>query len=431
MSRFLKSVNQACLTLCMFSLSNLEAKWYFNERISSLEVDVANGMDASGNTTAIWTEWYSRYNSIYSSNLPKGNGEEYWRGVETVVASVGHLFENLDIAVDSSWNSVAVWQEYDGTSRKISATTRPFRGKWSVPIDLSTFSATNSAAPQVAISPDGYAVVVWTYDGILKGATYEFGGDWSTPVDIAENASSPQIKIGGAGNAIAVWLSDGNVKSSFLPYGGKWSSPVNISNGDGSEPQLAMNPSGLAVAAWKSENCMNVSHVQFGQNWTPPVQIKGSSFINQSSIAVNLQGNALLVWEQQDLDDSKAFPIISPNYLQASYFSSNQWSPPVTISAEEYNGAHNPQIAFDGLGNALVVWNSYSEVRAATQSFQGEWAPPITIGSGPLGLLTKPQICVDSSGYAVINWFEESGLIKGTRWIPDPEDDNNALKIVE
>lgn len=420
MSRFFKLFNQVGLAVCLLSISNIEAKWYFVERLSTLEIDVANGMDAAGNTTAIWTEWYSRYNSIYSSNLPKGNGEEYWRGVDTIHSAEGRLFEFLDIAVDSSWNSVAIWQEFDGTNRKVSVSTRPFRGKWSAAIDLSE-STPNDTSPQIAISPSGNAIAVWCYDGILKSATYQFGGTWSTPVDIATNASSPKVKMDGSGNAIAVWLSNGMIQSAFLSKGSQWSSPVTLSNANSKEPQLDMNFSGFAVAAWASDHCMNAATIQFGTNWNAPVQLKGSPYINKSHVAVDLQGNALLIWEQQDLDDNQPFPIMSPNYLQASYFSSNQWSTPLTISGNEDNGAHNPRVAFDGTGNAFVVWNSYSEVRAATKAFQGEFTPPTTIGSGLLGLLTKPQICVDSSGYAVINWFEEWGLIKGTRWIPDSQ----------
>lgn len=425
MLQFLKSIKQVSLAICLFSMCNLEAKWSGVDRISTANTEVVNDMDGSGNATAMWTEWYARKNGIYSSDLPKSSNE-YWGRVDTVYSAEKRLFRSLNIAVDSSWNSIALWEEYDGSNVKVSASTRTFQGDWSVPVDLSSASILETF-PQLAISADGFAVAVWVFEGVVKAATLQFGGTWSPAVDISTSLSlyAPKVKIDGLGNAVVVWISGGDVLSSSLPHGGEWSAPVIVSKGNSREVQLEINRSGFAVASWGEGSAVSAATAQFGQPWSAPVQFisvpKDDNFfispnVKYVQVAVDSQGNGLVGWERQDWDGSKDFPILTPNYIQASYFSSGHWSCPAMISS---GGDSNLRLKFDGAGNAFAIWNTYSAIQSATLPFQGEWTPVATIEEASLGLNSRPQISVDSTGYAVVTWSDEYGMIKGAKWTPE------------
>lgn len=423
MSRLLETIQRICLTLCCVAACKVEAVWVGPSQVSSTKMGVVNAMDGSGNVTAVWTDWYAEKLGIFWSNYPKSEERNtYWSNEATLFTTKGRLFQNLQIAIDSSWNSIVVWQESDLKQSKVRASTRPYKGVWSKPFDLSPLTMERMLIPQVAISRDGHAVVVFELEGKIKSATFNFQSGWSDIVDVSQSGSLPKVGIDSIGNAVAIWQSEGAVQISCLPYGGTWSSPVTLSNEKGGEtPALVINSEGSIAAAWKADSSIFVTVSHIGGEWSTPVPLKASPYINKLHIAIDEQGNAVVIWEQEDLDDSTAFPIKTPRYLQASYCSraAVEWSSPVVISANSDGGDHNPRVAFDGSGNAYAVWNSYSAVLSAILPFKEKWTDVMVIHSGLYGLLTNPQICVDRSGRAVVNWSDEWGVIRAAEWLPD------------
>ncbi len=429
MNQVMKSITQACLALSLFAICGVEASWSYQTTLSSRNWDVTSGMDAGGNTTAVWADWYSRTSHIYSANLRKGQSE-YWRAPNEVFASKTHLFEWIRFGTDAMWNGLVLWEEYDQNGAfQVKASMRPYGGYWSSPMDVSPLYH-NATVPDLAMTPSGYAVAVWQKNdnttSVIQAATLQFGSTWSAPVDISlatEKATAAQVCVDHAGNAVAVWFNGRDVEASVLPYGGKWSAPVTLTFGNGSEPKLAMNGSGYAIAVWATDS-LYAATLKLGGTWSLPIKLKTTArYFADCEIAVDAEGNAVAVWVQQDFDASLPYPVFTNRYIvSASLPFGGTWLVPVNLSStKEMSEAYSPKVAFDGAGLARAVWNTKSAVQTATVAPNGAWSESTDIAYGTLGLSSKPSLSVDATGYAVINWSNESGAIEGIVWTPDTE----------
>lgn len=423
MSRFKKHLT--ILSLYFFSL-NLEATWVDPKVTSSFNLDVSNAMDGSSNTIAVWTEWGNSVNHIYSSKLSKADSA-HWQVVDIIFFKEHTLFYYPTVAVDSSGNAVTIWQEQDVNSNsKISASTRSINGQWSIPVDLTDPTMGQGVAPQIAMNSSGYAVAIWRLNSIVQASSIQFDGTWSAPMNLGTSEGFPQIKVDGSGNSVAAWVSNGSIQTATLPYQGSWSSVVTLSLSNSLEPQLALNDSGYAIVTW-AENITNsifAATMQMGSSWSEPILLNSGDQIDMYSVAVAQNGNVVVVWTEQTFDNSSPYPIPSTKYLKASFFSDQHWSSPEVISASDFfdsnNIAFNPNVALDGQGNAIAIWNSYSQIQASLYfKSSGQWSTPTNIRNGPYGLITKPKISVDSTGYAVLNWTNELGVIESAQWFPE------------
>ena len=83
------------------------------------------------------------------------------------------------------------------------------------------------------------------------------------------------------------------------------------------------------------------------------------------------------------------------------------------IEADNAGSAFNPQIAFDGSGNAMAVWyqsdGARSNIWAARFTPAGGWGGPAMIETDNAGNALNPQIAVDGSGNALTVWQQVDG----------------------
>ncbi|PWU22125.1 MAG: hypothetical protein C5B48_10590 [Candidatus Rokuibacteriota bacterium] len=168
------------------------------------------------------------------------------------------------VAVDSSGDSLVVWNRSDGSKLRIQAQFRATDGTFG-PIESISASNRDASQPQVAFDPSGNAVAVWTQsDGAnqrihaaFRPAGGSFGAD-QTISDAGQNASSPQIAFDGAGNAVAVWYrfdgANDRVQAAIRPASGSFG-PAQTLSPPGFEsfnPEVAGGPNVDAngVAIW-------------------------------------------------------------------------------------------------------------------------------------------------------------------------------------
>jgi hypothetical protein len=120
---------------------------------------------------------------------------------------------SLQVTVDHKGEAIAVWTRYTGSTPDISGTlveaaSRPARGTWSTPTQLSHTNGWSSS-PNVAVSDKGHAVVVWqrpTGSGVVVEATSRLAGAaWSTPTTLTDAGFSPKVAVGNKGKAVIVW----------------------------------------------------------------------------------------------------------------------------------------------------------------------------------------------------------------------------------
>jgi hypothetical protein len=327
----------------------------------------------------------------------------------------GQSSDEPQVVFDDRGDAIAVWDAYNGVTFNVQAAFRPEGGPWQEPVSLSSEAIPGADSPQVAFDAQGDAIAIWhrggPFGGAVQAAFRPVDGTWQRPVQVSEIGFDPQIAFDAQGNALAVWEHyDGEnyiVQSASRPVGGEWQAPVNVSEaGETAErPQVAVDGEGNAVAVWQrwTDGLFSTRGVQAAfrpagaDAWQAPVAISEPGAANPQ-VAFDGQGNAIAVWS----GNGAAYkPADGP--WQAS------------VELEPNGEAQSPQVAFDGHGNALVVWPSNNHIQAVTRSAEGVWQAPITLFAAEGGYYDPqvgaydPQVGFDEQGDAVAVWVHDSG----------------------
>ncbi len=302
---------------------------------------------------------------------------------------------------------------------------RPAGGDWQSPVSLSSEAIPGADDPQVSLDTKGDAIVIWHRGGPFGGAVQTAyrpqGGAWQTPVNISEVGFEPQISFDREGDALAAWEHyDGSnyvVQTAYKPQDGAWQTPVDVSEaGETAEqPRLALDEQGDATAVWRrwvhglfSYRIVQAAFMPAGGAWQAPVNITGEADeldqpkdAAEPGIAVDGQGDAVAVW---------AWEFGSPAIQAAFRPRGSSWQAPVSLSEE---GASSPQVSIDGQGNALAVWERSETanhiVESAFRPASGKWQAPVGLSEEASRAL-EPQVAFDGQGDAVTVWSGENGI---------------------
>lgn len=236
-------------------------------------------------------------------------------------------------------------------------------------------------------------------------------GSWQAPAVLSspgQEGNSPAVAIDSQGDAATAWLNrygfNWDVEASTRAASGEWQQPTVISTpGDiGFHPEVAMDAHGDAVAVWRDGETDQVEAAthRTGGEWQIPVAISAPGDNEKSTVALNSNGEAVVVWERQEGNHY---------FIQAAYGSAETgvWGEPVDLSASG-QAAGNPQVVVDSYGEATVVWQSYGEgdyyIQSATGSVaRGTWSEPVDLSiAGQVA--ANPQVAVNHAGEAVAVW---------------------------
>ena len=89
------------------------------------------------------------------------------------------------------------------------------------------------------------------------------------------------------------------------------------------------------------------------------------------------------------------------------------WSAPFDLSSP-FEPTGFPQLALDGDGDGVVVWDGSSGVLAATRSGGGSWSAPLALGSVLTGDGNAPQVAMDKAGDWTAAWEYPLGFGRGS-----------------
>ena len=348
------------------------------------------------------------------------------------------------IATDAAGNAIAVWQQSDGASLSIYANRYTAGTGWGTPTLIETGTGV-AVGPQIAVDAGGNAIAVWRQsygmlDNIYANRYNVTTGLWDTATLIETGtggASSPQIAFDPAGNAIAVWVQEGD-PTSAIRYD-IWANRYNVSTGlwgtatlietddtgAAYSPQLAFDANGNAIAVWRQlvtilffggqRYGIRTNRYTAGTGWGTATLIDTGLSINNSGapqIAVDASGNAIAVWYQSDGTRD--------NIYANRYTAGTGWSTAVLIETDDTGPADSPQIAIDGSGNAIAVWEQDGDPSPGVNEVRNDiWANRYTAGSGwgtatlietdNAGTAYSPQIAVDAGGNAIAVWEQFDG----------------------
>ena len=370
--------------------------------------------DRSGNATAIWAEGEGSAAVIQSSRYVAAS--QSW--TPPAVRSMPGQASGPDVAADAAGNVVAIWRRFDGAHHRIQAARYlAASDTWTVPVDLSA-TGHHSNFGRVAVDPDGNAIVLWWTEltatsGVVQTARFSATtGAWSGVRDLVTHDAifaSIAIACDPAGNAMAVFaLDDDLFWAWYVAATDHWTGPGRFSSGGGGNPDVAMDADGNAIAVW-----VHSSGVTFGarfaralESWLLPTII-ASSPVASPRIALNAAGDGQAVWVRT---------VGTQNLVEAMLYSATArtWTGPTVLSAE---GSAYPavDVAVDATGNALAVWSRAYVPPCGFLCLQGAryvaaarmWT--LTDDLSHLGQAAyNPQVQFDGHGNAMTVWGQSS-----------------------
>ncbi|WP_288364025.1 hypothetical protein [uncultured Spongiibacter sp.] len=287
-----------------------------------------------------------------------------------------------------------------------------------------------SYAVTVAAHPDEQLCSLANASGSVAGADVDnvevLCRYWRTAALIESgnngDAFQPKIAFDGAGNAIAVWRQqDGtylNIYANrYTASTGSWGTEELIesgANGHAVAPQIAVDGAGNAIAVWSQDDGANYNiyanrYTASTGTWGTEELIESSSVANALSpqIAVDGNGNAIAVWQQSDGNNESI-------YANRYTASTDSWGTAELIESDHNGQAVQSQIAFDSAGNAIAVWSqsvgAYNNIYSNRYTLATGWGGAELVATGNAGNATHPQIASDSNGNAIAVWLELSAL---------------------
>jgi len=234
--------------------------------------------------------------------------------------------------------------------------------------------------------------------------------------DTFQNAEEPQVALSGTGVGLGVWdRSDGTntrVQIRSRASNGTLGSVQTLSAAgqNAFSPQVAFNPTGTGIIVWTRSDGTNdriqaVTRSSTGVLGSVLTLSDPLRNAETAQVAIDGNGNAIVVWERFDGTNER---------IQEVQISSVGVVGPVQTLSPTGGDAFDPQVAVDGNGNALVVWSRFNSVQvvdkiqAVSVSAGGVVGTVQGLSAAP-GDAEAPQVGVDSSGNAVVVWQHFDG----------------------
>ena len=342
------------------------------------------GIDTRGDAVALWQAYTGFTFVVESSYKPAGGA---WQAPVLLSPAEIPGAAHPKLAVDAQGDAITVWDRGSAIDAVTQAAFMPAGGTWQAPVDISP-EGDSAFEPQIAFDGHGDAQVLWyhvegkyngNYEYVAQASFMPAGGAWQAPVDISALglASGLNVTFDEAGNAAAIWdqwthgfLSTRTVQAAFMPAGGTWQSPVSIVGAEdeldqpkgAGAPGIAVDGHGDTVAVWPWEFGGNIQAAfrPAGGAWQAPLNISAfDENARNPRVAFDSQGNAIAVWALQP-------SVGAPEVIQSAFMpAGGTWQAPVDISGED---ASFPEVAFDGQGDAIAVWDSGNGTNDEIQS---------------------------------------------------------------
>jgi hypothetical protein len=118
------------------------------------------------------------------------------------------------------------------------------------------------------------------------------------------------------------------------------------------------------------------------------------------------------VWEQYDATGRR-------NIMANRYTPSGGWGTATLIETDNGSADSPPQVAMDGSGNAIAVWtqhdaNYYYNIMSNRYTPSGGWGTAVLIETDN-GDAAYPQVAMDGSGNAIAVW-QQSDRTRTNIW---------------
>jgi len=327
-------------------------------------------------------------------------------------------------AKSDTW--IAVWHSDDPLDGRVGrdndiffTRSRDKGGTWSDPQPLNTNAADDSGddrLPSIATDGNGDWIAVWQTTDSLAGTirsdldivyarSLDDGATWTDPRPLTADAAKdwgsdtqPQIATDSAGNWLAVWTStdglghtlggDSDILISRSSDTGKtWSAAraltptqARADSGYDRHPRIVHGRGGTWLVAWTSNDTLagrigrdaDILYSRSedaGKTWRSPSELnlnaEDDHFGDQNAqLATDGRGRWVAVWESQD-PLGATIGEDADVLVARSSDDGARWSAPQALNKQAATDARDdlsPHVATDGAGSWMVVWDSTSRL---------------------------------------------------------------------
>jgi PKD domain len=208
--------------------------------------------------------------------------------------------------------------------------------------------------------------------------------------------------------------------------GPHWSTPTAVSSGDHAlNPEFTMNLNGDALAVWDQEigadcpsspaslSCIHIvtaaARPRTTSVWSAPVDVDRPGVGSTPRIAVNANGASAIAW----IHDIGADRVTQATYRRDPL---GLWPEPNDLS--DYAArVTNLRVAVDPTGDAVVAWQESgatgwaieAELRSAAT---GVWGAPVVLDTSGSHFFSGPALAVGQSGEAIVAWIDYLGAVR-------------------
>lgn len=205
------------------------------------------------------------------------------------------------------------------------------------------------------------------------------------------------------------------------PDSGSWGAEqaVESQGNDALQPKVAIDANGNAIAVWKQSSGgrydLWANRYEAGTGWGTPQLLENLDFgnVDQPDIAFDANGNALVAWWELGAANKA-------NIMAAYYTAGVGWGAATLLEYDDRGDATTPKVAFDGEGNALVVWFQYDGSRYYVWSNRYTpsvgWAGADILQSNLAQSGYYPELAMTADGDAVAFWQQLDNSLTGTMW---------------
>ncbi len=341
--------------------------------------------DGSGGAIIVWQDYLSATNYDIHVQRVNAAGSVQWTAGGVAVCTAPDIQESPQIVSDGSGGAILVWEDRrSGTRSDVYAQRVNDTGviQWTTDGVAICTVANEQPFPQIAPDGSGGAIVVWqdrrsgaNFDIYAQRVDSTGAAQWTTDglavSTAAGNQTNPEIIPDGSGGAIMVW-----------------------SRGGMNWDIYAQRLDGAGSALWTTNG---VAICTAGNNQISPQIVQDGS------------GGAVIVW-----NDYRTNPDIYAQRVNGA--GAPLWTMDGVAICAAASNQHNPEIASDGAGGAIVVWYDLRsgmnvDVYAQRVSSSGEarWATDGVAICSAIGDQFLAQIAPNGWGGAIMVWEDRRG----------------------
>jgi len=292
-------------------------------------------------------------------------------------------------------------------------------------------NVTDTLPPEVAVDPDGNAMVIWGqwYGSNACGPRYDLWAKyydtltgWGTSEqieNIAGTASWYDIGNDDNGNFIVAWDNwdscgswEDKIWANRYVKGVGWGTPeaIDPSTVNDNKPSIAVNSAGNAVVVWHQNDSKLWANIYtVGVGWALADTIAPTAFDPQAVIDSN--DNVTVTWSTY-VPGCTPYPGCIRDVWAVRYLPGSGWGTPEIIESSTED-ALGTDIGVDANGNVIAVWGQ------GGSAWSNRFEPGIGWGNEEvIGLNNYGNIAVDPAGNAIAVWFKGYGTAEFTRYEP-------------